>query len=35
MLQPMFLVNLRQTGNRYTANTTVRLRAKHTAPPAR
>jgi branched-chain amino acid transport system substrate-binding protein len=35
MLQPMFLVNLRQSGNRYTANTTVRLRAKHTAPPAR
>lgn len=35
LLQPMFLVNLRQAGNRYTANTTVRLRAKHTAPPTR
>jgi branched-chain amino acid transport system substrate-binding protein len=35
MLQPMFLVQLRQSGNRYTANTTVRLRAQHTAPPAR
>lgn len=33
MLQPMFLVQLRQNGNRYTANTSVRLRAKHTAPP--
>lgn len=35
MLQPMFLVRLTQTGGRYTATTTVRLRAKHTAPPAR
>jgi branched-chain amino acid transport system substrate-binding protein len=35
LLQPMFLVNLRQAGNRYTVNTTVRLRAKHTAPPAK
>ncbi|MGH3128704.1 MAG: substrate-binding domain-containing protein [Gaiellaceae bacterium] len=35
MLQPMFLVQLRQNGNRYTVNTTVRLRAQHTAPPAR
>jgi branched-chain amino acid transport system substrate-binding protein len=35
MLQPMFLVQLRQSGSRYTANTMVRLRAKHTAPPAR
>ena len=33
MLQPMFLVNLRQSGGKYTATTTVRLRAKHTAPP--
>jgi branched-chain amino acid transport system substrate-binding protein len=35
MLQPMFLVQLRQNGNRYTVNTAVRLRAKHTAPPAK
>jgi branched-chain amino acid transport system substrate-binding protein len=35
MLQPMFLVQLRQNGNGYTVNTLVRLRAKHTAPPAR
>ena len=35
MLQPMFLVQLRGSGSRYTANTLVRLRAKHTAPPAR
>jgi branched-chain amino acid transport system substrate-binding protein len=35
MLQPMFLVQLRQAGNRYTVNTLVRLRAKHTAPPAK
>ena len=35
MLQPMFLVQLRQNGNRYTVNTLVRLRAQHTAPPAR
>jgi branched-chain amino acid transport system substrate-binding protein len=35
MLQPMFLVQLRQNGTKYTANTTVRLRAKHTAPPAK
>lgn len=35
MLQPMFLVQLRQSGGKYTANTTVRLRAKHTVPPAR
>ena len=33
MLQPMFLVQLRQNGNRYTVNTLVRLRAKHSAPP--
>ena len=35
MLQPMFLVQLRNSGNRYTANTTVRLRMQHTAPPAK
>jgi branched-chain amino acid transport system substrate-binding protein len=35
MLQPMFLVNLRQSGGKYSATTTVRLRAKHTAPPQR
>ncbi len=35
MLQPMFLVQLRQSGGKYTAATSVRLRAKHTAPPAR
>ena len=35
MLQPMFLVNLRQSGGKFTATTTVRLRAKHTAPPAK
>jgi branched-chain amino acid transport system substrate-binding protein len=35
MLQPMFLVQLRQNGNRFTVNTTVRLRAKHTAPPVK
>ncbi|MBA3432951.1 MAG: substrate-binding domain-containing protein [Actinobacteria bacterium] len=35
MLQPMFLVRLTQAGGKLTANTTVRLRAKHTAPPAR
>jgi len=35
MLQPMFLVQLRGSGGKFTANTTVRLRAKHTAPPAR
>ncbi|HEU0245601.1 MAG TPA: substrate-binding domain-containing protein [Gaiellaceae bacterium] len=34
MLQPMFLVQLRQSGGKYTVNTTVRLRAKYTAPPA-
>jgi branched-chain amino acid transport system substrate-binding protein len=33
MLQPMFLVQLRQAGKRYTVNTLVRLRAKYTAPP--
>jgi branched-chain amino acid transport system substrate-binding protein len=33
MLQPMFLVQLRQNGNRFTVSTSVRLRAKHTAPP--
>ncbi len=33
MLQPMFLVQLKRSGSTYTANTTVRLRAKHTAPP--
>jgi branched-chain amino acid transport system substrate-binding protein len=35
MLQPMFLVQLRQNGSRFTVNTLVRLRAQHTAPPAR
>jgi branched-chain amino acid transport system substrate-binding protein len=35
MLQPMFLVQLRQNGNRFTVNTTVRLKAKHTAPPVK
>ena len=35
MLQPMFLVQLRGSGGKFTANTTVRLRAKHTVPPAR
>ena len=35
MLQPMFLVRLKQSGGKYTATTTVRLRAKHTAPPAK
>ena len=35
MLQPMFLVQLRQSGGKYTAATSVRLRAKHTAPPVR
>ncbi|CAN5683296.1 substrate-binding domain-containing protein [soil metagenome] len=35
MLQPMFLVQLRGSGGKFTATTTVRLRAKHTAPPAR
>jgi branched-chain amino acid transport system substrate-binding protein len=35
MLQPMFLVQLRQNGNRFTVTTGVRLRAKHTAPPAK
>ena len=35
MLQPMFLVQLKQSGGKFTATTTVRLRAKHTAPPAR
>ena len=35
MLQPMFLVQLKQSGGKYTAATSVRLRAKHTAPPAR
>ena len=33
MLQPMFLVRLTQTGGKYKVTTTVRLRAKHTAPP--
>jgi branched-chain amino acid transport system substrate-binding protein len=33
MLQPMFLGRLTQSGNRYTFTTTVRLRAKYTAPP--
>jgi branched-chain amino acid transport system substrate-binding protein len=33
MLQPMFLVRLSQTGGKYNVTTTVRLRAKHTAPP--
>ena len=35
MLQPMFLVRLTQNGGRFAATTTVRLRAKHTAPPAK
>jgi branched-chain amino acid transport system substrate-binding protein len=35
MLQPMFLVQLRGSGGKFTANTTVRLRAKHTVPPAK
>lgn len=35
MLQPMFLVQLRRVGDRYTAITNVRLRAKYTAPPAK
>jgi branched-chain amino acid transport system substrate-binding protein len=35
MLQPMFLVQLRNSGSRYTANTSVRLKMNHTAPPAR
>ncbi len=35
MLQPMFLVQLKQRGGKFTTTTTVRLRAKHTAPPAR
>ena len=35
MLQPMFLVQLRGSGGKFTATTTVRLRAKHTAPPVR
>jgi len=35
MLQPMFLGRLRQTGNRFAFTTTVRLRAKYTAPPVR
>ncbi|HXF98742.1 MAG TPA: substrate-binding domain-containing protein [Gaiellaceae bacterium] len=33
MLQPMFLVQLRNQGGRWNAITTVRLRAKYTAPP--
>ena len=33
MLQPMFLGQLKQNGNRYTFTTTVRLKAKYTAPP--
>jgi branched-chain amino acid transport system substrate-binding protein len=35
MLQPMFLVRLNQAGGRYTVTTTLRLRAKHTAPPVK
>jgi len=35
MLQPMFLVQLKQSGGKYSATTTVRLRAKHTAPPSK
>ena len=35
MLQPMFLGQLRQNGNRYTFTTTVRLKAKYTAPPVK
>jgi branched-chain amino acid transport system substrate-binding protein len=33
MLQPMFLVQLKQSGRKFTANTLVRLRANNTAPP--
>ena len=33
MLQPMFLVQLKRSGDKFTANTLVRLRAKNTAPP--
>jgi branched-chain amino acid transport system substrate-binding protein len=33
MLQPMFLVQLKQSGDKFTANTLVRLRATSTAPP--
>jgi branched-chain amino acid transport system substrate-binding protein len=33
MLQPMFLVQLKRNGSKFTANTLVRLRAKNTAPP--
>jgi len=35
MLQPMFLGRLNKNGDRYTFTTTVRLRAKYTAPPVR
>jgi branched-chain amino acid transport system substrate-binding protein len=35
MLQPMFLGQLRQNGNRFTFTTTVRLKAKYTAPPVK
>jgi branched-chain amino acid transport system substrate-binding protein len=35
MLQPMFLVRLNKNGSKYSATTTVRLRAKYTAPPAK
>ena len=33
MLQPMFLVQLKGSGTKFTATTTVRLKARHTAPP--
>jgi branched-chain amino acid transport system substrate-binding protein len=32
MLQPMYLVQLKRSGDKFTANTLVRLRAKNTAP---
>lgn len=32
MLQPMYLVQLKKSGDTYSANTLVRLRAKYTAP---
>jgi branched-chain amino acid transport system substrate-binding protein len=35
MLQPMFLVQLTQSGGKYSAKTLVRLRAKYTAPPVK
>ena len=35
MLQPMFQVKLTESGGKYTASVTKRLRAKYTAPPER